>query len=497
MARILFLPQIMSPSLVSSKCTELLLAAVALVALSNCSAPPGNQQGQGVYQKHCAGCHGPQLQGSAASALIKETLRYGNDRESVIKVIRNGIPTTEMIRWDSILTEKELTAVADYILAVREDPQTVKTDVKPLKVKTMHYELNIQRVITEGMEGPWGIEFVDSGHALISGKMGDLYWMVNNKLDTQKITGLPKVYGFDLVGGMMDLALDPDYTNNAWIYLAFSHNTKNTTEKNAPGMTKIVRGKVKGHQWVDEQTLFEVHDSLRVSGGMRWGCRFLFDKQGYLYFTIGDMQQAVQTGRNPQMLTRPQGKIFRIHADGSIPKDNPLYGRKHVLQAIYAWGTRNVQGIAQHPVSGKIYFSDHGPQGGDELNVLKKGANYGWPLVTYGLNYDGSTITKDTAKPGFDQPIHYWTPSIAVCAVEFSNSPLFPKWQNTLLVTSLKFEELRRLVIDGNKVLEQEILLKGYGRVRDVKPGPDGSLYVLTNTPDALLRITPDESQRK
>jgi glucose/arabinose dehydrogenase len=487
----IFLRVIHPTSLVSSKCT-VLFWVIALGALSNCSAPSDNQQGKEVYQKHCAGCHGPHLQGSAASALIKETLRFGNDRNSIINVIRNGIPMTEMIKWDSIISKKEIAAVADYILAVRENPETVKTDEKPLKIKTIHYELNIQRLITEGMEGPWGIEFVDSNHALISGKMGDLYWMVNNKLDTQKITGLPLVYGYDLFGGMMDLALDPDYSNNGWIYLAFSHNTKNTTDTATPGMTKIVRGKVKKHQWVEEQTLFEVHDSLRVRGGMRWGSRFLFDKQGYLYFTIGDMQQAIQTGRDPQMLTRPQGKIFRIHSDGSIPKDNPLYGRKNVLQAIYAWGTRNVQGIAQHPVSGKIYFTDHGPQGGDELNLLKKGANYGWPLVTYGVNYDGSTITKDTAKPGLESPLIYWTPSIAVCAVEFANSHLFPKWQNNLLITALKFEELRRLVLEGDHVKEQEILLKGYGRVRDVKIAPDGALYVLTNMPDALLRITPE-----
>lgn len=487
----LFVPVPVLPSSIASKCTVLMFSVLAFISLSNCSEPPADQQGEGVYKKHCTGCHGQQLQGSAASALIKETLRYGNDRNAIMRVIHNGIPGTEMIGWDSILTEQEIGSVADYILAVRQDPKTVKTDVKPLKIKTIHYQLNIERLITEGMEGPWGIEFVDSSRALISGKMGDLYWMVNNKLDTQKITGLPKVYGYDLVGGLMDLALDPNYANNGWIYLAFSHNVKNTVDKNTPGMTKIVRGKVNGHQWVDEQTLFEVHDSLRVSGGMRWGSRFAFDEQGYLYFTIGDMQQAVQTGRNPQMLTRPQGKIFRIHPDGSIPKDNPLYNKDKVLQAIYAWGTRNVQGIAQHPVNDKLYFTDHGPKGGDELNVLKKGANYGWPLVSYGVNYDGSTITNDTAKPGFEQPLHYWTPSIAVCAVEFCQSRLFPKWQNNLLVTSLKFEELRRLVMDGNKVIEQEILLKGYGRVRDVKIGPGGALYLLTNAPDALLRITP------
>ena len=161
------------------------------------------------------------------------------------------------------------------------------------------------------------------------------------------------------------------------------------------------------------------------------------------------------------------------------------------MQAIYSWGNRNVEGLAQHPVTGVIYASEHGPQGGDELNILKKGANYGWPVITYGIDYNGKAISDETHKEGMEQPITYWTPSIAVCPIEFVTSPRFARWKNNLLVGALKFEELRRLVIDGDRVIEQEVLLKGYGRVRDLKMGPDGALYVLTNTPDALLRITP------
>ena len=467
----------------------ILLLITAFFAFTN--PTPANNGGEEIYRKYCAGCHGHQLQGSTASTLLKKNLDYGSDRNSIMNVIRKGIPMTQMISFNSTLSGKEIEDLTDYILSVRKNPGTVKPDSRPMTVQTKFYQLNIENLVPKGLNGPWAIEFVDANRALISGKMGDLHWVVNNKLDTQKITGLPKVYGYDLVGGLMDLAVDPDYKNNGWVYLAFSHNPQNSTDRKTPGMTKIVRGKVKGQQWVDEQTLFEVHDSLLVIEGMRWGSRFLFDKEGFLYFTIGDMQASVQSGLYPQMLTRPEGKIFRIHPDGSIPKDNPFYGRKNVLQGIYAWGTRNVQGLAQHPVTGKIYFSDHGPQGGDEFNLLKNGGNYGWPLVTYGINYDGTTITKDTIKTGMEQPITYWTPSIAVCAVEFANSPLFPKWRNNLLLTTLKFEELRRLVLEKNRVTEQEILLKGYGRVRDVKIGPDGAMYVLTNSPDALLRVTP------
>jgi len=250
-----------------------------------------------------------------------------------------------------------------------------------------------------------------------------------------------------------------------------------------------VRGKIKGHQWTDEQTLFEVPDSLKVTGGNRWGARLMFDKNGFLFFSIGDMARA-KDSQNPG---KPSGKVFRIHTDGSIPKDNPFVGKKGALPALFTIGNRNVQGIAQHPVTGEIWATEHGPMGGDELNILKKGANYGWPVITYGVDYDGSVVSKDTTNEGMEQPVVQWTPSIAVCAAEFITSRLFPMWKNNLLVSALSFEEIRRLVIENNKVIEQELILKGVGRVRDLKTGPDGALYVLLNDPDMVLRISPEK----
>ena len=446
------------------------------------------QSGDVIYKTHCAGCHGAQLQGSAAPALVKKEWKHGGDRNAILRVIREGIPSTEMMKFDGVLSAKEIEAVTDFVLKAQTSPDLVKKAELPLQVATKLGKLNIERLITQGLASPWGIEFVDANHALISGKNGDLYWLVDDKLDEQKITGLPKTYAADMFGGLMDVALDPDYKQNGWVYLAFSHNSEKRADKAAPGMTKVVRGKVRGHEWVDEQVLFQVPDSLQVSGGTRWGCRLLFDKQGYLYFTIGDMNRAGDS----QLLSRPSGKVYRIHSDGSIPKDNPLFGQENRLPAIYTWGNRNVQGLAQHPVTGLLYASEHGPQGGDELNILKNGANYGWPVITNGIDYDGSIIATETHRDGMEQPITYWTPSIAVSALEFVTGPRFARWQNNLFVAALKFEEIRRLVIDHDKVIEQEVLLKGYGRVRDLKMGPDGALYVLTNTPDALLRITPD-----
>jgi glucose/arabinose dehydrogenase len=284
----------------------------------------------------------------------------------------------------------------------------------------------------------------------------------------------------------MDIALDPKYQQNGWVYLSYSQTNRNIQDRDAPGMTRIIRGKIKDHEWTDEQTLFEVPDSLFVVRGDRWGCRFLFDKSGYLYFTIGDMGKAMAS----QDLSRPTGKVYRINPDGSIPKDNPFVNAPGALPAIFTIGNRNVQGIAQHPVTGAIWATDHGPRGGDELNILKKGANYGWPLITYGIDYSGKTVSEKTEQDSMEQPIAQWTPSIAVCPAEFMTSPLFDKWKNNLMVGALAYEELRRLVIVNNKVIKQELILKGYGRVRDIKTSPDGSLYVLLNKPDMVLRLT-------
>jgi glucose/arabinose dehydrogenase len=471
------------------------LALLVTISISNVTAisaqdkSPSLKAGAIAYQTNCAGCHGKQLEGAAAPGLVQKDLKHGADRISIRKSISNGIPGTEMIKWSGVISEKEIDLLTDYVSIVRKSPGLAKAKPeKPLVVSTKHYQLKIEQLVTKGLERPWGITFVDSKKALITGNKGELRWLIDGKLDAQKIAGIPKSYASDQVGGMLDVISDPDYAKNGWVYLAYSHNPKNSADKRTPGMTKVVRGKVKDHQWMEEQVLFQVHDSLLVTGGSRWGCRFLFDKAGYLYFTIGDMDRA----KDAQILSRPAGKVYRINKDGTIPRDNPFVGRPGMLGAIYSYGNRNVQGIAQHPTTGLIYATEHGPQGGDELNIIKKGANYGWPIITYGIDYNGSKVSDISEKEGMEQPITYWTPSIAASSIAFTGGRLFPLWKNNLLVGALKFEELRRLVIEGDQVKEQEILLKGYGRVRDVCMGPDGALYVLTNSPDAVLRIKPE-----
>lgn len=452
-------------------------------ATPEAAAPEGEQ----LYKSYCAGCHGARLEGNSATKLIKTDWTYGRGRGAIFRNIKFGIPSTEMAAWHTVLSDEQIGAVTDFIVAAQETPPDAVRPI-PAQITTQDYTLKVE-VVTEGLHTPWGIEFVDERRALVSEKEGKLRWLVNDTLDPQPIRGVPATYTQSSTGGYMDIALDPAYPDNGWIYLAFSHTNGDLQDKKAPALTKIVRGKIKDHQWTEEQTLFEVPDSLMVVNGNRWGCRFLFDTKGLLYFTIGDMGKDMDS----QDLGKATGKVFRIRPDGSIPQDNPFVDTAGALPAIFSVGNRNVQGIAQHPVTGAIWATEHGPMGGDELNILKKGANYGWPVITYGVNYDGKAVSDKTHQKGMEQPITQWTPSIAVCPAAFSVSPLFPAWKNDLLVGALAYEELRRLTIENNQVTSQEMILKGYGRVREIKTGPDGALYVLLNGPDMVIRLTPEE----
>jgi glucose/arabinose dehydrogenase len=425
------------------------------------------------------------MQGGTASKLIKTDWKYGRGKNAIYRNIKYGIQGTEMIAWGTVLNNEDINAVADFIIKSQEVPPTAVRPI-PETLSTKNYTLKVEKLVSNGIRVPWGIEFVDNEKALITERGGSIRWLIKGKLDPVPVTGLPAPFVHN-TGGYMDVALDPSYGKNGWIYFAYSETKGDTADEKATGMTKVIRGKIKDHRWTEEQTLFEVPDSLKIPGGNRWGCRLLFDKDGYLLFSIGDMAR----GNDSQNLGKPTGKVFRINADGSIPKDNPYAGRNDALQAIFSIGNRNVQGISQHPVTGEIWATEHGPMGGDELNILKKGANYGWPLVTHGVDYDGSIVSNEKVRNGMEQPVTQWTPSIGVCPAEFVTGNLFQSWKNNLLVGSLAFEEIRRLVIDKNNVVEEEIIMKGFGRVRDLKIGPDGAIYVLLNTPDMIVRITP------
>jgi len=439
-----------------------------------------------LYQLHCAACHGKNMEGAQYSPLIKENWTYGIDRKRMYNTIMYGITGTDMIPWSNVLRAEQINALTDYIMASQDRPPETGKPL-PQQIVTQDYVVKVESIVTEGFgTNPWAIEFVDEKRALLTERRGGLRWMVNGKLDPKPIEGIPATtqYGDS---GMLDLALHPDFEKNGWVYIGYVHPLGDGSTKETPAMTRIIRGRVKGHRWVDQEVVFRVPDALHFAQGTRWGCRLFFDKDDYLYFSIGDI------GRNDevQLISKPGGKLYRVFPDGSIPPDNPFVGQPRAIEAIYTIGNRNLQGIDQHPLTGQLWATEHGPMGGDELNIIKKGRNYGWPIISYGLNYNGTNVTTMTRMNGLEQPIKYWTPSPALCPLEFYTGELFPKWKNQAFIGALAFEEIKRLTLEESEVKSEEVFFKGFGRVRDIKTGPEGALYVVLNNPDAVVRLTP------
>jgi len=276
----------------------------------------------------------------------------------------------------------------------------------------------------------------------------------------------------------------PNFINNNFIYFGFTSYLKRKKNKT---FTSIVRARLKNNSLIDQKIIYKADDIYYSGVTVHYGTRIVFDKEGYLYFSIGDRGRRDQA----QLLDYPNGKIHRLHDDGSIPTNNPFIQEKNAIKSIWTYGNRNPQGLAIHPVSSTIFETEHGPKGGDELNILSSGNNYGWPEITYGKNYSGTTITKYTHKKGMEQPVIHWTPSIAVCGIDFYDGELFKNWENNLLVSSLKFENLYRLEIKDNKVTEQEIVYRAGSRIRDVETGPEGFIYLALEDPGRIVRFIP------
>ncbi len=321
-------------------------------------------------------------------------------------------------------------------------------------------------MVAEGIMNPWGMVFLPDGSMLVSDKEGALI-QIKKGIKTQ-ILNVPKVYVRGQ-GGLLDLELHPKYKENGWLYISYA--SEEGEEKG--GHTAIMRAKLKGNTLVESELLYKAGPN--TTKGQHFGSRLEFDNKGYLYFTIGERGER---DINPQDIKRDGGKIYRIFDDGRIPSDNPFVGVSGAKNAIYTYGNRNPQGLVFHPIRKEMWEHEHGPKGGDELNIVKKGANYGWPLITYGINYSGSPITDKTDLPNMEQPIHYWVPSIAPSGMAFINSNKYPEWNGNLLVGSLSFQYLERLVLKGTKVVYREKLLADLGRVRNVRQAPDGYIYV-------------------
>lgn len=333
-------------------------------------------------------------------------------------------------------------------------------------------------LFVDELQIPWGFAFLPDASILITEKSGELIHFKDGKKTI--IANTPKVYQRGQ-GGFLDVVLHPNYEDNGWIYMTYTSETGD--EKG--GNTALMRAKLKDKTLTENEVLYKAGPN--TTKGQHFGSRITFDTEGYLYFSVGDRGARDE---NPQDITRDGGKIYRLMDDGSIPDDNPFVGKDGAKTAIYSYGHRNPQGLITHPETGEIWDHEHGPRGGDEINIIRKGANFGWPVITYGINYSGTEITDKTQMDGMEQPIHYWVPSIAPSGMAFVTSDAYADYKGNLLVGSLAFQYLERVVLDGNTVVSREKLLEGEGRVRDVREGPDGLIYVAIES-KGIYRLVP------
>ena len=484
-------------------------------------APPaGRGGGRGnpaaqLFNEVCAGCHGATpAAGPRAASLLADTWLHGSDDESIARNIRDGFLEKGMPPFKDTMTDQQIWQVVAYLRT-----QTANLKDKPVyvpdpdgQVITSEKQTFRMEIIARNLETPWGLAFLPDGRLLITERPGRLRIVQDGKLLPEPVKGTPKVWEKQ-DGGLLDVEVHPDYARNGWVYLSYSETLPGYVAPppppppaadapppppppagagrgrggppDPPSMTVIVRGKInKANEWVEQQLLFRAPDALYNSSNAHYGSRFIFDKTHHLFFSLGEKQQVLDA----QDLSKPTGKIHRIHDDGTVPKDNPFVNRAGALPTIWSYGHRNPQGLAWDPVTGKLWESEHGPTGGDEINIIEPGHNYGWGVATRGTQ---NGITK-RSEAGMDDPIVYYTPTIAPSGIAFYTGDKYPAWKNNLFVSALAGQQLRRLEIDGVKVVRQEPVFNQFGRVHDVVAGPDGLLYVTLQLPgQSLSQSTP------
>jgi glucose/arabinose dehydrogenase len=347
-------------------------------------------------------------------------------------------------------------------------------------------QLNFKTILT-GYEIIWGMDFLPNGDLIFSEKQGKLYRKINETVT--EITGFPEVLPAGQ-GGLLDIRAHPDYSQNGWIYACYA-----ASNPAGGGQLKLIRFKITNDR------VQNIEDILTTNGSNTWlghyGSRIVFDMAKYLYLSVGEGGTNSYGGPNAINLNSQDpasswGKIHRLRDDGSIPADNPVISGNSGPTSIYTYGHRNPQGLTLHPETGEIWETEHGPKGGDEINIIYSGANYGWPVYSIGVNYDGTTISSGHSAAGIEAPVHTWTPSIATCGIAFITSDKFKTWKGNLLVSGLVSQKLFRYVLNGDKIVEEDVLLSNSGRVRNVIQAPDGSIYVSVENPGRIIQILPE-----
>lgn len=445
-----------------------------------------------AYADNCASCHGQDGSGGGAGTQTlntEELFDQKHDRR-FFDAIKNGVPDNGMpafgetmsdeVVWGLVVKVREMQARA---LRAKNGSPTPVNGV----YKSKRHDFKIETVITEGLNTPWGIDWLPDGRMLVTNRNGVLkLYDANHKL-IGDISGIPTSLEMGQ-GGLMEVTVHPEYEKNGWIYLAYTEPAK----EGRGGLTKVVRGKLVSRSqppvWSGQETIYEAKQEYYTGAGVHFGSRIVFDKDGYLFFAIGERG----SNMGAQSLATPFGKIMRLNADGSVPKDNPYVNTPDADPAVWTYGHRNQQGLV-FDSEGNLWTTEHGPRGGDELNHIKKGANYGWPVVAFSINYNDAPFRTPWPKPeqNITLPVFRWLPSIGACGLDLARGAAFPNWNGDLLAGGLAGQNLDRIRVKDGKLVEREELIHNLGRIREVAVHKDGTIYVALNSPNHIIRLVP------
>jgi glucose/arabinose dehydrogenase len=359
--------------------------------------------------------------------------------------------------------------------------------------RAAHHDYRVVTVAA-GLVNPWSIAFLPGGDMLVTERAGRLRIVRDGKLLADPVSGVPAVRQGGQ-GGLLDVVPHPRFASNRLLYLSYAKASADTTQ----GTTVVIRGRFENDRISGVEEIFVA--KAWTTGRGHHGSRLAFDRDGFLFITVGDRQSPSRgdlTAHPAQDLTNHYGTTIRLHDDGRVPSDNPFVGRSDALPEIWSYGHRNAQGMAVHPETNDLWQNEHGPQGGDELNLIKRGANYGWPVIGFGVNYrSGAAIHAGTQQEGMEQPVHIWVPSIATSGLLIYTGDRFPQWRGSMFVGGMAGQQLVRLTLDGQRVTHEETLLTGMGRIRDVRQGPDGFIYLAIDhrggEPTPVVRLEPVE----
>ena len=500
----------------------LIVIPIALIkapaAFAQAAAYSGVTNSMVLFQENCAVCHGENLGGAPQGTPLRGELRHGDSMADVIASTSHGYEASGMPTWRDTFTPVQIRGIAMYILETRANLDYVTSNFEmPLSIPDGGFEselhdFRLETVVDELNPLPFSIEPLPDGRLLLTEKTKGVRIIGPDGEQSGFIRGTPQAYDdiyrldtrLDIERGMgwlFDIVLHPNYEENGWIYLQFGDRCNDcddlSRESGRPvAMNKLVRGKIEDGEWIEQETVWQADmEHYNTSGDVGAGGRVAFDDAGHVYFSVGS--------RGPsggiQDLSMPWGKIHRVNDDGSIPEDNPFADRDDVYRSIYTYGHRSPQGLEFDTINGELWGSEHGPRGGDEVNRLLPGRNYGWPLYSLGMDYDGTPVEygKDLGitfeLSDIEQPVVDLTPSPAVSSFIITTSEQFPEWKGDFLVGSLKARSLFRIDIENNRLVHRETLFEGIGRIRDIEQGYNGDIFLLLEhgSGGRIVRLVP------